>query len=172
MSQVKSFEIDGLSVQAKKIWDVLSEKEPTVAVLLATHFIDKCLITLLRHKFIKGNTTKKLLDHKGILGTLSNKCDIAYCLKFINKKTKQDIMKIEEIRNKFAHNHLKIDFSNNKVANLCHKLNCPKIFMEQRGENHKEDLEKIFENPQKKFDITVSWIIDTIIDDIKENINL
>ena len=172
MSKVKSFEIDGLSVQANRIWDVLSEKEPTVAVLLATHFINRCLITLLRHKFVKGKTTEKLLDHRGVLGTLSNKCDLAYCLKFISKKAKQDIIKIGEIRNEFAHNHLKIDFSHNKVADLCHKLNCPKIFMKQRGEKDKKDLEKIFENPQQEFNITVAMIVDSIINDIKENINL
>ncbi len=103
---------------------------------------------------------------------MESRCDIAYCVRYIGKKAYQDIRIIVQIRNKLAHTDKKIDFSDKEVADLCTKLNSPGIFIKQRGERDKGDLEKEFEDPQQKFNISVAMIVDLIIDDIKAIINL
>jgi DNA-binding MltR family transcriptional regulator len=47
---------------------------------------------------------------------------LAYCLGLINKAVYQDIIRVAEIRNMFAHKHLALDFGDNTVGKACDEL--------------------------------------------------
>ena len=157
-----------LTIRAKRIYDILDkEKKPLVAVLLATHFIDSSLEKLLRHNFNKSKTTNDLLQPSGVLGSLSAKYKIAFCLNLISKKLHDDIGYIAKIRNRFAHTeNPQLNFTNDQISDYCRNLQGPEIFVKQMGGKYKKDL-KI---PEERFKVGIMMIVEAIIEEI-ENVD-
>ena len=56
------------------------------------------------------------------LGTFSAKIEMAYRLQLIDKETKESINLIRKVRNEFAHNLMKCNFSNTKILDYNKKL--------------------------------------------------
>jgi len=138
-------------------------------VLIATSFIDDCLKSLL-HTYLLADskTTQKLLNsNSGVFGSFSVKNDVLYCLAGYSKGTYQDLNKITEIRNVFAHRHLTANFENNKVIKLCKELKSPESFLEaHKDETNHKDLIAIFERARTCFIHTVSVLSDSILQTI------
>ena len=57
MGKIVDLDKMGLPIRAKRIYDILDNEKPLVAILLATHFIDSSLEKLLRHNFNKSDIT-------------------------------------------------------------------------------------------------------------------
>jgi DNA-binding MltR family transcriptional regulator len=63
-----------------------------------------------------------LFDGYGPLASFKGRIDVAFALAAITRKTRTEMHKLRQIRNKFAHTTDKIDFRNEEVIKLCMKL--------------------------------------------------
>jgi DNA-binding MltR family transcriptional regulator len=103
--------------------DVLNKESPIGCILVSVSFLEKCLLLLLKDKFIKNSTTvDELLKYNGILGEFSSKAKLCYSLSLINKGKYSDLIVIAEIRNLIAHSHTLLDFSNPQIIEKCNEL--------------------------------------------------
>ena len=133
MARKKSFRIEALSQDSKKVFDVLNEQTDIAIVMIGAAWIDECVRTLLQEHFIKSQVTDKLLNPAGgALGNYSVRCDIAYGLKLINKRIYQNLNFIGQIRNNFAHTHISLGFDDQEIRDLCEQISTPlKSYFEQ-----------------------------------------
>ena len=72
-------------------------------------------------------------------------------------------MQIVEIRNIVAHSFKKYSFNDGVIANLCHKLNYPDIYIENLNEKEKEDFDKLRESPRLRFIVSVTEVVEKIM---------
>jgi DNA-binding MltR family transcriptional regulator len=116
-----------LSQEAADLYKAINEGSPLACVLIAAASLDKALISLLGKYFVNGDTSKRILSENGFLGESSRCTDIAYCLGLISKGFLENLKSIAQIRNKFAHSHLFLDFDDKEIMDKCNKLRFPKI---------------------------------------------
>lgn len=95
----------------------------TQIVIVGTAYLDNILYEMLSGFLISNSkTVKKMLDHRGILGTFSAKVDMLYALGFLRKIIKSDLEVVCRIRNEFAHN-MSISFQDENIINLVKSFN-------------------------------------------------
>lgn len=91
-------------------------------VIVGIAFIEDLLLHCLESFFPeyenKKSTVYRMLNHSGILGTYSAKVDMLYCLGFIDKVIKTDLILLGEIRNLFAHKTT-ITFEDENIIKKC-----------------------------------------------------
>ena len=105
------------------LFDSIDSESAMPAVLICAAFIEHCLADVLREFLIEGHTADALLKpDRGLLGSLSTRNQMAYCLGLIEKRVFQNIMTIGEIRNQFAHSPTPLDFDVPAIVELCNKL--------------------------------------------------
>lgn len=115
--------LEELSKQHNAIFIVLLGTSPMASVLAGVAAMEQALGTLLSKFLITGNTSEGILHpNKGFLGPLMNRASLAYCMGLISKTTYQNIQRLAEIRNLFAHSHTAIDFQDAEVAEQCRQL--------------------------------------------------
>ncbi len=161
-------DVSDLHEQVKELRKRLLNESDLGGVLISTSFLDACLASLLQVHFVQSSVTDKLLNPtSGTLGTFSSKCDVAYCLNLIIKETYKDLILIGQIRNIFAHNHLKSSFEDKKVHEICSKLNFPTNYLQSScKQSNYSDVEQYFENPKNRFIYTVNCISDLLLKSI------
>ncbi|MGN4289690.1 MltR family transcriptional regulator [Bacillus cereus group sp. MYBK87-2] len=123
--------------------------------LICGSIIDQLLNELLKSFFIKSDTVEKdLFKGNGVLATFDSKIKMSYYLGLISKREKANIIYLQRIRNKFAHQFVGVSFENNDIINICRNFEIPlNCFMpmniplpdQQTGKLPKIDL-----NPIKK----------------------
>jgi DNA-binding MltR family transcriptional regulator len=112
-----------LSADTQKVFDVLNDGSDLACVLIGTSFLDECLRSLLRGRFVDATAAEDLLNpSNGALGTLAARREVAYCLGLISGKQMEDIRTVGKIRNAFAHSHLAMAFADRSVMDLAGKL--------------------------------------------------
>jgi len=92
------------------------------AALVALAFLDEMLRRLSEAKMLDRKIARKLLKYPGPLSTVAPRTDVAYSLGWIGPKTYYDLVTIREIRNKFAHAHEPLTFTDAAIEALCAKL--------------------------------------------------
>src|SRR5579859_4286121 len=106
------------------------------AALVALAYLDELLARLLKANMLECNVTKKLLEYPGPLATASGRADLAYVSGYLGKETYSDLCVVRKIRNKFAHGHHVLRFTDTAVEGLCSSLQAPKSStydMDSRG---------------------------------------
>jgi len=112
-----------LSADARRLYDFLNDEKSDVAlVVVAAAFLDATLAALLAAFMIRGNTTTGLLTPDGPIGAFHVRARLAYALALISKSDCQDLCKVAEIRNQFAHSHLQLSFTDTTIQKLCGEL--------------------------------------------------
>jgi DNA-binding MltR family transcriptional regulator len=97
--------------------------------LVGASYLDASLGTLLKEGFVhRGKTADKMLEPGGLLSEFRARSDLAYCLGLVNEDEYRDLSTIAEIRNRFAHSYLSIDFKDNEVKRLCGELQAWRFF--------------------------------------------
>lgn len=143
----KPISIKKLSTDEEAFYTAINLESDMVCVVVGTAYIDAILASLLQTRLADSKTTTKLLS--GALSDFRTRADLSYCLSLINKEYYQDSIKIAEIRNQFAHSHLKLNFSELTITKLCAELKGWSIFHSSRHGNI---------TPRKKFILTVTAI--------------
>jgi DNA-binding MltR family transcriptional regulator len=113
----------------KAVYDALLSESDRGAVLLGAALIEESLKKLLRQFLIEDSETAEKLFWKGPLQSAGASNQIAYCLGLISKQELEDIERIQQIRNQFAHQLLKVRFENNEIEKSCVELTAPDEFM-------------------------------------------
>ena len=141
MKSWKPINIDQLSGDTKKVFDVLNDESDLACVLIGTSYLSELLAKIIETSFIKTSISGKLLDPQGgAIGQFAIRTDLSYCLGLINKNYYQDLGVIAAIRNMFAHKHLTLDFSDEIVRGKCEELKAWRIL--QHGEEEPGELTK------------------------------
>ncbi|MDR4903074.1 MltR family transcriptional regulator [Bacillus mycoides] len=96
-------------------------------VLVCGSIIDLLLSELLKVSLIKSDSVEKdLFKIGGVLATFDSKIKMAYYLGLISKNEQMNIIYMQRIRNKFAHQFNGISFENNAIVNVCNNFEIPK----------------------------------------------
>lgn len=112
-----------LSEDSYEVYHILDDESDLACVLIGTSYLGELLATALKNSFIKSKVSERILHpNTGILGGFAARADIAYCIDIIDKNNYQDLLKIAEIRNQFAHKHHIVDFNNNIIQSYCEEL--------------------------------------------------
>ena len=115
--------VDTLSLEVEPLYDNLNEGSDLAVALIGAAYLDQCLGSLLKQKFIDSSISEKLLEPgSGLLGEFTARARLAYSLGLIEKPIYVDLITIVEIRNIFAHSHLTISFKDEIVADKCNTL--------------------------------------------------
>lgn len=80
---------------------------------------------LFEARMLYKKINKKLLEYPGPLSTPAARTDIAYNLGWIGPETYRHLVTMRRVRNKFAHAHAPITFSDTEVLGLCRELQGP-----------------------------------------------
>ena len=166
MAEVIPPQAYAVTKEAGAIYNALAESSEYAAVMQSISFIDTSLKALLLHHFKKGRTSKDLLDPiGGVLGSFKAKCDVAYSLDLLSRKVKQDLDHLGQIRNRFAHSYLTINFREPKIAKLCDQLNCPDVFLETLidKDNVEELRDDLRLSARIRFNVGVMSIVDLLV---------
>src|SRR5579862_1293119 len=101
---------------------------PLSCGLIGGAYVEDALGSLLKAVLIDGETSNGLLNNpKDILSSYSPKADMCYCLGLIPKSVYNNVKNIAKIRNRFAHSHTMIDFTDAEVMQLCGELKLPEV---------------------------------------------
>jgi DNA-binding MltR family transcriptional regulator len=149
---------------ADHLFKAVNEEKPMACVLIATAFIENMLMSLIASVFPNRDSSSldNLLKPGSALADLSKSADLAYCLGLINKVMRENIKRVGEIRNLFAHGlELTTDFNDREVKKILDKITLPKV---SGGTN--QSLQSLTKNPRDKFTIVAiqlyMWIHMTI----------
>jgi DNA-binding MltR family transcriptional regulator len=159
MKSWKPINIEELTGDTKKVFDVLNDESDLACVLIGSSYLSELLANIIEVNFIKTSISGKLLDPQGgAIGEFAVRADLAYCLGLINKSYYQDLGLISTIRNMFAHKHLTLDFSDEIVREKCEKLKAWRIL--QHGEENFTELtkEQMRIQARNKFNLSVAII--------------
>lgn len=105
------------------------ENNDRAIVIVGIAYVEDLLLYCLHSFFPSGSSTiNNMLSHKGFLGTYTSKVNLLYGLGFLSKIVKQDLDKLGEIRNKFAHKTT-ISFNLEEIEKLVIDLNWHKHVM-------------------------------------------
>ena len=86
-------------------------------VLIAASFLDQCLASLLERFFTGSPISTEIL--KGPLSRFSSRAKLCCALGLIPESLMMNLLKVGEIRNKFAHSYLSLSFEDRGVMDLC-----------------------------------------------------
>ena len=114
-----------LSKDIHHILDAMKDGSPLACVLIGTAALEQAIGSLLTEFFVKGaSTSESILDPNegGILSAFMNRAKVAYCLGLISKTSYNNLNTVLSIRNRFAHSHLAVDFTDAKVIKGCMAL--------------------------------------------------
>lgn len=105
----------------------LDKESDRGCVLVAAAILDNYLEMLLRARFSQDATVVKriinpLFKGQGPLASFWSKTQLAYSLNLIPKWMYEDLERIRELRNKFAHRYKAVDFEDPAVIRLTEKL--------------------------------------------------
>lgn len=105
-----------------KLWESVKIDNRWYHVFLSDITLDMMLIAITERAFLRrGKELKKLMYSIN----MAQKAKLAYSLGIINKTALNDLERIHEIRNIFAHN-FKTSFANTKVLKLVRRLSTAK----------------------------------------------
>lgn len=153
--------IETLSAESQALYDAVNDERDLPCVLISTSFLGQCLGSLLERFFINSNTAKSLLDSRsGPLGTFFARADLCYSLGMIPKALYQNLRRVGEIRNRFAHSYLSLSFDDPSVVQLCEALTLPKVVGTRvegdTGKSYQDDDPFAqFTHPRMRFTICV-----------------
>jgi DNA-binding MltR family transcriptional regulator len=119
---------------------VINSQSDFICVLIVASFLAEFVAGILADTFIKGSTTQRLLEPQGAIGGFATRVDLAYYLQLITKESHQDLTRIAQIRNKFAHNQFKLDFSDPEVQAICRELKTWRVLAR---EDYAEEVRKM-----------------------------
>lgn len=148
--------LEDLSKDTQKVFDVLNDESDLACVLIGTSYLAELLASTLKAVFSSESVATKILDpQRGPIGGFATRTDLAYCLGLISKPVYQDLGRIAEIRNQFAHKHIALDFGDSKVQVSCNKLQAWRFLEEGDGSPAKATNQQARLVARKQFAMSV-----------------
>jgi hypothetical protein len=106
----------------------MDSADDRTAAIVAAAFVENnlALAILARLRILTEAEQRNLFENRGILADFSAKIDMGYALNIYGSLVRDDLDKIGQIRNRFAHDLQVRDFDNPEVAGKCDALNARK----------------------------------------------
>ena len=100
-------------------WEAFRETSDRGLVIVMGNVLDNLLKRLIKAAYIQDNKVTQIFKEEKILGTALAKIKIAYFSGYIPKYIYQDLVIINNIRNKFAHEiEISISFKNEPIKTM------------------------------------------------------
>lgn len=159
MKRWKPVNLEELSGDTQKVFDVLNAESDLACVLIGTSYLYELLANIVEVSFIETSISGKLLDPQGgAIGQFATRADLVYCLGLINKGVYQDLARIAIIRNMFAHKHIALDFGNDTVRNRCGELEAWRILQDEEDEQAEPLQEQLRILARNQFNLSVIFL--------------
>lgn len=147
--------------------EAINDESPLPCALLCAAYLDKCLKGMVETILIKGSETAKDLmkDDIGILGSLFSRARLLYLLGYLHRPLFENIQKIGQIRNAFAHHHEQLTFDSEDIIDLCGNLKIAEPFtiIGEMDDAAKQELDKQRSAPRSKFThVTIISLLELI----------
>lgn len=161
MARWRPLNLSELSEDTQNVYNVLSNESDLACVLIGTSYLAELLASVLREHFIATSIAERILDpQRGAIGGFATRADLAYCLGLIQKYIYQDLTKVSEIRNRFAHKHVALDFNDPDIKARCQDLQAWRILVLDENESPPPELteEQNRVEVRNQFNLTVILI--------------
>src|ERR1019366_1661592 len=113
---------EGIFNSGEALREALQNGSDLACVLIAGAAIENALMVLLENFLVDCPESKNLFGIKHELDSFSSCNKMAFCLGLTCRESFENIKMIGTTRNKFAHSHVPIDFTNSDVIGLCGTL--------------------------------------------------
>lgn len=111
MAKKKLPSIETLAADTDKFFEILNEKSDFAVILVAAAYLDAAVAGLLEKAFCDEDIAQKLLESSGgALSSFGARVDLAYAIGLVRPLIREDLLTIAKIRNRCAHNHLRLSF--------------------------------------------------------------
>lgn len=163
----QKIDLDTLVNDRDAIIDILNYESDIGCVLISINYLELCVRYLILDKFNNDTSEIDLIfEVNGSLKTYYNKVLLANKLGLLETNSHDDLKKMGEIRNLFAHNHKGLSFSNEIIAGKCNELiSCRKSLPPRIFENDDISEDSIDQNSKSKFIHTFLNIVDDMLVD-------
>jgi hypothetical protein len=101
--------------------EILNGSDRSVVIILAAE-VERFLESAILAKFINADDKEKLIGQDGPLATFSRKIQIGYAMGLYNSEVRDDLDRIRDVRNDFAHSVMPISFNTPSVRDRCLKF--------------------------------------------------
>jgi DNA-binding MltR family transcriptional regulator len=109
--------------------EISSTVPARAAAITAMSVLDNRLTKAIKSRLQKNERAlKRVFSAYGPLSSLSGKIDFAALLGLFGEDSRQDLHKMREIRNLFAHSHKKISFDTKEIKAACAQIGLPDRF--------------------------------------------
>ncbi|HUT43673.1 MAG TPA: MltR family transcriptional regulator, partial [Desulfobacterales bacterium] len=120
---MKKFNFKDISVlDYQNLVKIFHEESDRAASVLAGSYIEHMLGKFIRSYMVEDIKEDKLFAGFGPFATFSRRINTAYAFGLISKNDRDDLKKIQEIRNQFAHFPKNITFDTQEIKDLCVNL--------------------------------------------------
>jgi hypothetical protein len=102
--------------------EILNGSDRSVAIILAAE-VERFLEFAILSKLTNINDHDKLVGHDGPLATFSRKIHIGYAMGLYDVQFRDDLTRIKDIRNDFAHSVMPLSFNTTSVKDRCSAIN-------------------------------------------------
>ncbi len=107
----------------KAIAEIEQTKSDRATVIVATSVVEKDLVRAIEIRMVPDEReTNMLFKHSGPLGAFEAKVHLAYLMGMIDGSLRDDLTRIADIRNRFAHQVEPLRFNSHAVHALCDAL--------------------------------------------------
>lgn len=136
-----------ISVKDREIQEFLKEfqnESPRAAAILGGAYLDYLLKELLKSRLVKDRSLFKELDSL----TFERRMNLCYLTGIINRAERDDLKKINWIRNKFAHDIKLNTFMRGDISNECNNLKIINLMQKE---------EPFVEKPRDKYTAAIAF---------------
>lgn len=135
------------------LFDILTGEhdDRTAAIMGAArveHALEKRIISFLRP--LNNDRRKRMFEGEGLLSSFSAKIQLGFALSIFDQAFANELNRVKEIRNAFAHARKPITFKRKAVSDVCKSLRLPTIYPRDDGGPR---------TARSKFDLTVSMLV-------------
>ncbi|MCI0427011.1 MAG: MltR family transcriptional regulator [Nitrospiraceae bacterium] len=148
------------------------EQPDRVVAIVGAAYLDSTLDSLLRAVLIESREdVDSLLGQNGALGANGARCQLAYCLGLITRDQRDDLKKVAQIRNKFAHDFNVTTFDESPVRDHCASLKNPgqlaampaQLFSGDAAKQITEYVKEITPTPREQFRMSVIGLFGSLL---------
>jgi hypothetical protein len=115
--------------------EIIAERHDRGAALVAATLVENMLRRVIRSQLVPLTETEddSLFGRDAPLSTFSDMIRVGHAFGIFNKEIKQDLDRLREIRNAFAHSPLSVTFGTKEIASACmlFQYDDPKVYQYQ-----------------------------------------
>jgi DNA-binding MltR family transcriptional regulator len=162
MAKKKLPPIETLAADTQQFFEILNDKSDFAVILIAAGYLDAAVAGLLAKAFCDEEIAVKLLESPtAALSGFGARVDLAYAIGLIRSVIRDDLLTVAKIRNRCAHNHLRLNFEDAAIRDLVGNL---KYLAAMAGDSPPAFV-AMANTPRSKFALTVTLISQRLIVD-------